>query len=81
MKDRSNMIWIDLEMTGLDTQRDYIIEIASIVTDKNLNILEGMDLIVSEKARAQGVTTKVSIVATVRPTTRDPAICSQKLVM
>ena len=40
MKDRSNMIWIDLEMTGLDTQRDYIIEIASIVTDKNLNILE-----------------------------------------
>ena len=32
MKDRSNMIWIDLEMTGLDTQRDYIIEIASIVT-------------------------------------------------
>ena len=29
-----------------------------------------MDLIVSEKARAQGVTTKVSIVATVRPTTR-----------
>ena len=39
MKDRSNMIWIDLEMTGLDTQRDYIIEIASIVTDKNLNII------------------------------------------
>ena len=40
-----------------------------------------MDLIVSEKARAQGVTTKVSIVATVSPTTRDPAICSQKLEM
>ena len=49
MKDRSNMIWIDLEMTGLDTQRDYIIEIASIVTDKNLNILdEGPNLVINQ---------------------------------
>jgi oligoribonuclease len=38
--DRSgNLIWIDLEMTGLDTNRDSIIEIATIVTDKNLNEL------------------------------------------
>lgn len=35
----SNLIWIDLEMTGLDTQNDYIIEIATIVTDSNLNVL------------------------------------------
>jgi oligoribonuclease len=35
----SNLIWIDLEMTGLDTQSDSIIEIATIVTDKNLNEL------------------------------------------
>jgi len=49
MKDRSNMIWIDLEMTGLDTQRDYIIEIASIVTDRNLNILaEGPNLVINQ---------------------------------
>ena len=49
MKDKSNLIWIDLEMTGLDTQRDYIIEIASIVTDKNLNILaEGPNLIIHQ---------------------------------
>ncbi len=49
MKDRSNMIWIDLEMTGLDTQRDYIIEIASIVTDKNLNIIEeGPNLVIKQ---------------------------------
>lgn len=33
------LIWIDLEMTGLDTQNDEIIEIATIVTDDNLNIL------------------------------------------
>ena len=35
----NNLIWIDLEMTGLDTQNDQIIEIATIVTDAELNIL------------------------------------------
>ncbi len=38
-KKQDNLIWIDLEMTGLDPQNDYIIEIATIVTDKNLNVL------------------------------------------
>jgi oligoribonuclease len=32
-----NLIWIDLEMTGLNTQTDHIIEIATIVTDQQLN--------------------------------------------
>ncbi|QQS53268.1 MAG: oligoribonuclease [Candidatus Competibacteraceae bacterium] len=34
-----NLIWIDLEMTGLDTQTDRIIEIATVVTDSQLNVL------------------------------------------
>jgi oligoribonuclease len=34
-----NLIWIDLEMTGLDPATDTIIEMATIVTDKHLNIL------------------------------------------
>ena len=38
-QDPNNLIWIDLEMTGLDTQNDRIIEIATIVTDLNLNVL------------------------------------------
>ncbi len=34
-----NLIWLDLEMTGLDPDTDLIIEIAMIITDKHLNIL------------------------------------------
>lgn len=45
----SNLIWIDLEMTGLDPDRERIIEIATIVTDKDLNILaEGPMLAISQ---------------------------------
>lgn len=36
---KNNLIWIDLEMTGLDPDTDVIIEIATIVTDAELNIL------------------------------------------
>ncbi|WP_374606696.1 oligoribonuclease [Thermomonas sp.] len=35
----SRLIWIDLEMTGLDTDRDGILEIATVVTDGDLNVL------------------------------------------
>ena len=34
-----NLVWIDLEMTGLDPDNDRIIEIATIVTDAHLNVL------------------------------------------
>jgi len=34
-----NLIWLDLEMTGLDPDNDLIIEIATVVTDKYLNVL------------------------------------------
>ena len=35
----NNLIWIDLEMTGLDTNSDVIIEIATVITDSELNTL------------------------------------------
>ena len=38
-QDSQHLIWIDLEMTGLNPDTDLIIEIATIVTDKNLNIV------------------------------------------
>ena len=39
LKQRENLIWIDLEMTGLNPDRDLIIEIATVVTDKHLVVL------------------------------------------
>jgi oligoribonuclease len=47
--DAKNLIWIDLEMTGLDPNKEKIIEIATIVTDKDLNILaEGPMLAITQ---------------------------------
>ncbi len=54
MNDR--LVWIDCEMTGLDLRRDALIEIAVLVTDSELNILdEGLDLVIKppEEALAQ----------------------------
>lgn len=50
-KSKKNLIWIDLEMTGLDTNNDEIIEIATIVTDADLNILaEGPTIAIHQPA-------------------------------
>jgi oligoribonuclease len=51
MTDR--LVWIDCEMTGLDLARDALIEIACLVTDSNLVVLdEGLDLIIKPPAEA-----------------------------
>jgi oligoribonuclease len=38
-QDATSLIWIDLEMTGLNPQADRVIEIATVVTDRNLNLV------------------------------------------
>ena len=44
-----NLIWIDLEMTGLDPDSDRIIEVATVVTDPNLIVLdEGPSLVINQ---------------------------------
>ena len=39
MQHADNLIWIDCEMTGLNVDRDHLIEVAAIVTDSALQIL------------------------------------------
>ena len=49
MQSRDNLIWIDLEMTGLDPEKEKIIEIATLITDSDLNIIaEGPNLVLSQ---------------------------------
>ena len=49
MNKKTNLIWIDLEMTGLVPEKDIIIEIATIVTDADLNVLaEGPSLAIHQ---------------------------------
>jgi len=54
---RDNLIWIDLEMTGLKTDTDSIIEIATVVTDSQLTVLaEGPSLAIhTAEALLQGM--------------------------
>ena len=84
-----NLIWIDLEMTGLDTDNDSILEIATIVTDKDLNVLaegpvfaihqsdavlDGMD------AWNKGTHGRSGLIDRVRASTVDEAAASAALI-
>jgi oligoribonuclease len=70
----TNLIWIDLEMTGLDTTSDEIIEIATIITDRDLNevaegpvlaiyqpqsVIDGMDAWNTKQHRESGLIDRV----------------------
>lgn len=50
--DRSKYLaWIDLEMTGLDSTKDVILEVASMITDSNLNVIaEGPEIVINQPA-------------------------------
>jgi len=57
------LVWIDCEMTGLDLQRDALIEVAVVMTDADLNVLdEGLDVIIH---------THDDVLATMVPYVRD----------
>lgn len=46
-----HLVWVDCEMTGLDTAKDVLVEIAVLVTDSDLNIIgEGVDLVIKASA-------------------------------
>lgn len=55
LKSRDHLVWIDLETTGLDPESRVILEIACLVTDRDLNeIGDGVDLTVHQQGRAIG---------------------------
>ena len=46
--EQPNLIWIDCDMTGLDLEKDVLVEIAVLVTDSELNVIgEGIDLVIA----------------------------------
>jgi oligoribonuclease len=50
---QDKIVWIDCEMTGLDLERDALIEVAVLVTDEELNILgDGVDVVIASPAAA-----------------------------
>jgi oligoribonuclease len=51
-QDQSNLIWLDMEMTGLDPDRDRIIEIALVVTDSGLNTIAEAPVLVVHQSDA-----------------------------
>jgi oligoribonuclease len=87
MQDASNLVWVDMEMTGLDPDRDAVIEIATIVTDTELNTLaEGPVIAVHQSdARLAGMDewnttqhTRSGLVDRVRASAHDEARAVQE---
>ena len=52
-QDANQLVWLDMEMTGLDPERERILEMAMIVTDANLNTLAVSPVWVVHQSEAQ----------------------------
>jgi oligoribonuclease len=81
-QDQNNLIWIDMEMTGLLPDSDRILEVAILITDPNLNVVaESPSLVVHQPdevlaamdAWNQGVHRKTGLIERVRASTFDEA--------
>ena len=88
--DSNNLIWIDMEMTGLVPETDRIIEIAVIITDSQLNLIaEGPVLVVHQPDEVLGamdswnrsVHGKSGLVDKVKASTLDEATADRKSVV
>jgi oligoribonuclease len=77
-----NLVWIDMEMTGLDPEQNVVLEIATIVTDKDLNVLAEGPVIAIHQSEAElakmdewnvNTHTKSGLVARVKASEHDEA--------
>ncbi|XP_066602785.1 probable oligoribonuclease isoform X3 [Prorops nasuta] len=49
MDSSKNIVWMDMEMTGLDLEKDKIMEVACVITDEDLNpITDGLNIVISQ---------------------------------
>jgi oligoribonuclease len=55
MKSIENLVWIDCEMTGLDVEKDSLVEMAVVITDSDLNVLDEQGLGVVIKPRKESL--------------------------
>lgn len=88
-QDSNNLIWIDLEMTGLFPERNRIIEVAVVITDAQLNVLgESPVLVVHQSDEVLGgmdawntaTHGKTGLTAKVRASTMDEAEVEQRMI-
>ena len=88
-QDKNNLIWIDMEMTGLNSDTDCIIEVALVVTDSQLNVVaEGPVLVVSQSdAVLDGMDkwntsthTKSGLIAKVRASKLSEAVVEAQMI-
>jgi oligoribonuclease len=88
-QDQNNLAWIDLEMTGLDPDRERIIEVAIVVTDSHLNVLaEAPVLVVHQPDEVLGAMdkwntsthTRSGLIDKVKASALDEAAAEQQLI-
>jgi oligoribonuclease len=88
-QDPNNLIWLDMEMTGLDPDRDRVIEIAMVATDSALNILAESPVVVVHQADAvldamdewnRNTHTKSGLIERVRASRTDEAAATETLL-
>ena len=52
-QDPSNLIWIDMEMSGLDPETDRVLEIAVVITDSQLNLVAEAPVLVVHQPQTE----------------------------
>jgi len=84
-----NLVWVDMEMTGLDPDTDRIIEVAAVVTDAELNVLAEGPVFAIHQSDAvldgmdnwnKGTHGKSGLIDRVRASTVDEAAASEALI-